>query len=134
GQLIICGFNQASLWGMRQSVGRLTGAHFLPIDGEFIGVPRIKDWLKLLNLDINRGYFGCYAPPFQKDKWLERCAFMEKAGNRWWPYFGAAYIVQAVKRVKGMRLIGPAWSKQQAKAPQGVPVTNKLRKADKHRG
>ena len=36
GQVIICGFNPFSLWGMRQGVGRLTGAHFLPQDGEFI--------------------------------------------------------------------------------------------------
>ena len=128
GQVIICGFNHASLWGLRQTVGRLTGAHFLPVDGEFIGVPRIKDWLKLLNLDVNRGYFGCYAPPFRKEKWLNRCAFMEKAGDRWWPYLGAAYIVQAVKRVKGMRLIGPAWNKKNAKVPQGVPVANKIHK------
>jgi len=30
GQLIVCGFNPASLWGVRQSFGRLTGSHFLP--------------------------------------------------------------------------------------------------------
>ncbi len=106
--------------------GRLTGAHFLPLDGEFISLPRLKDWLKLLNMEVNRGHFGCYAPPFNSEKWLSRYSFMEKAGDRWWPYFGAVYIVQAIKRVNGMRLIGPAWSKQSANAAQGVPVTNKI--------
>src|SRR6476661_8416921 len=33
GQVIICGFNPASLWGARQAAGRLSGAHFLPMDG-----------------------------------------------------------------------------------------------------
>ena len=131
GQVIICGFNSASLWGARQVAGRLTGAHFLPLDGEFISLPRLKDWLKLLNMEVNRGHFGCYAPPCATDKWLNRFSFMEKAGGRWWPYFGAVYIVQAIKRVKGMRLIGPVWSKQTAKAPQGVPATNKIHKQTK---
>ncbi|MDB5763157.1 MAG: class SAM-dependent methyltransferase [Herminiimonas sp.] len=126
GQVIVCGFNPASLWGVRQAAGRLTGAHFLPLNGEFISVPRLKDWLKLLNMEVNRGNFGCYAPPCATDKWLDRFSFMEKAGDRWWPYLGAIYIVQAIKRVKGMRLIGPAWNKHKAKAPHGVPVTNKV--------
>jgi len=128
GQLIICGFNPASLWGARQMAGRLSGGHFLPRDGEFISLPRIKDWLKLLNMEVNRGHFGCYAPPCMTDKWLGRYAFMEKAGDRWWPYFGAVYMVQAIKRVKGMRLIGPAWKRTPAKVPGVVPVVNRARR------
>ncbi len=127
GQVIVCGFNPVSLWGMRQVSGRMTGAHFLPLDGEFISVPRLKDWLKLLNMEINRGHFGCYAPPCATDKWLDRFAFMEKAGNRWWPYLGALYIVQAIKRVKGMRLIGPVLEKRSARVQQAVPATNRMK-------
>lgn len=128
GQVIITGFNPASLWAARQTCGRLSGAHFLPPHVEFISMPRIKDWMKLLNLGVNRGYFGCYAPPFTREKWLDRFSFMEQAGERWWPYLGAIYMVQAIKRVKGMRLIGPAWNKQMAQVPQGVPATNKIRR------
>jgi SAM-dependent methyltransferase len=130
GQVIVCGFNPASLWGARQVTGRMTGAHFLPLDGEFISLPRLKDWLKLLNMEVNRGHFGCYAPPFATEKWLNRFSFMEKAGDRWWPYFGAVYMVQAIKRVTGMRLIGPAWRKQPAKSAQGVPVIDKMHNRD----
>ena len=129
GQVIVCGFNPASLWGARQVTGRLTGSHFLPLDGEFIGLPRIKDWLKLLGFEVNRGHFGCYAPPFTTEKWLHRFAFMEKAGNRWWPYFGAVYILQAVKRVRGMHLVGPALKRKAGKAAQGVPVANQIHKS-----
>jgi hypothetical protein len=50
---------------------------------------------------------------------------MESAGQRWWPYLGAVYIVHAIKRVKGMHIIGPAWNKKTAKAPQAVPATNR---------
>ncbi|MDC8756655.1 class I SAM-dependent methyltransferase [Janthinobacterium fluminis] len=127
GRLIICGFNPASLWGLRQAAGRLTGSHYLPRAGEFISMPRMKDWLKLLNLGVSQSHFGCYAPACRTEKWLHRYAFMDQAGARWWPYLGAVYIVQAIKRVKGMRLIGPAWTKQPATAAAGVPVTNKRR-------
>ena len=34
--------------------------------------------------------------------------FLEKMGNRWWPIFGAVFLVSAIKRQQGMRLIGPA--------------------------
>ena len=127
GQLIVCGFNPASLWGLRQAAGRLSGAHFLPLNGEFISLPRMKDWLKLLNMEVNRGYFGCYAPPCLSDKWLARFSLMEPAGDRWWPYLGAVYMVQAIKRVKGMRLIGPVWRKAAVPATNGLPATNRIR-------
>jgi hypothetical protein len=34
--------------------------------------------------------------------------------------------VQAIKRIKGMRLIGPVWSKQPVKSTAGVPATNRI--------
>ena len=131
GQVIICCFNPASLWGLRQSFGRIAGAHFLPVNGEFIGLRRIKDWLKLLSLEVNRGHFGCYRPPCASAAALGRYAFMERAGDRWWPSLGGVYILQAVKRVRGMTLIGPAWNRK--KQPQGanVPVVGKTR-LEKH--
>ena len=125
GQLIICGFNPASLWGVRQGLGRLTRSHYLPIAGEFISMPRMKDWLKLLNLGVSRSHVGCYAPPCRTAHWIERFAFMDRAGQRWWPYFGAVYMVHAIKRVKGMTMIGPAWNKKSAPTPQAVPATNR---------
>lgn len=131
GQLIVSGFNPASLWGLRQMAGRLSGAHFLPEDGEFIGLPRLKDWLKLLNMEVGKGHFGCYAPSCKSERWLKHFSFMEKAGERWWPYFGAVYMVHAIKRVRGMHLVGPAWAKSTKKLPKGVPVTNKFRR-NKH--
>ncbi len=125
GQVIICGFNPASLWGVRQGIGKLTRNHYLPVAGEFISMPRMKDWLKLLNLRVGGSHFGCYSPPVRTAKWLTRFAFLEDAGQRWWPYLGAVYMVHAVKRVKGMTMVGPAWNKKSASAPQAVPATNR---------
>jgi hypothetical protein len=69
---------------------------------------------------------ACYAPPSRQEKWLERFRFMEAAGDRWWPIAGGVYFLQAVKRVRGGRLIMPKWSdrlaptKQLAASPQKV--------------
>lgn len=125
GQLIICGFNPASLWGARQAMGKVFRSPYLPEAGEFISMPRMKDWLKLLNLGVSRSHFGCYAPPCRSAKWLQRFDFLEDAGQRGWPYLGAVYMVHAIKRVKGGTIIGPAWKKRPAGAPKAVPATNR---------
>jgi len=107
GSLVISGLNPRSLWGLRRVLGRREG---YPWQGRFISLPRMKDWLALLDFELADGRFGAYAPPFQSAKWLERFAFMEKAGNRWWAVSGGVYFVHAIKRVPGMRLIKPKWN------------------------
>ncbi len=113
GQVVISGFNTLSLWGLRQSLA--WGNAGAPWDSKFIGLLRLKDWLKLLGFELNGGVFGCYAPPFSSEKWLKRFDFMEKAGARWWPIMGGAYVVRAAKRVHGMRMITPAWRMERAR-------------------
>jgi len=108
GRVIVSGFNPVSLWGARQIAGRPVGRPFLPVDGQFIGLPRLRDWFKLLSFEQERGRFGCYRPPCHSERWLDRTGFLEKAGDRWWPICGAVYIVSAVKRVRAMRLVGLA--------------------------
>lgn len=114
GRVVICGFNSASLWGTKQRLGhwrqRLgsTKPLFLPRQGEFIGYRRLRDWLRLMSLEIEGGRFGCYAPAARSESWLQRAAWMDKTGDRWWPVFGAVYFLVAVKRVRGMRLVGLA--------------------------
>lgn len=107
GSLLISGFNPRSLWGMRRMLGC---KKCYPWGGNFIALPRIKDWLALLGFEVVGGRFAAYAPPFQQAKWLERCAFMEAAGDRWWAVSGGVYFLHAVKRVHGMRLIKPQWN------------------------
>ena len=120
GQVVISGFNTLSMWGLRQAFAwRRADA---PWDAKFIGLLRLKDWLKVLGFELNGGAFGCYAPPFANAKWLTRFAFMEKAGARWWPIMGGTYVVRAVKRVHGMRLVTPAWRKERARRRALAPM------------
>ncbi|HZH57104.1 methyltransferase domain-containing protein [Yanghanlia caeni] len=110
GRVVISGFNPWSLWGAR---GRLPGLDpLVPVPSPLqVSLPRLKDWFKLLSFELDRGRFGCYAVPSFSEAWLARWAFMEKAGDRWWPVCGAVYVVSAVKRVAGPRLVGPAWKR-----------------------
>ena len=122
GRVVVTCFNPMSLWGARQGMNRLGATPFLPTDAQQIGFVRIKDWLKLLGFDIIRGRFGCYCPPYRTERWLQRTAFMEKAGDRWWPIFGAVYMISAIKRVRNVRLVGPAWKAKPTLAPVASPV------------
>ncbi len=107
GTIIISGFNPRSLWGVRRMLGPHMG---YPWRGNFIALPRLKDWLALLGFEVVAGRFACYAPPLANSKWLQRFNFMEQAGDRWWAVFGGVYYLQAIKRVSGMRLIKPSWN------------------------
>ena len=135
GRVVIVGFNPASLWGLRQRLGslrrrlrpRTSGPLFMPGEGEFFGYRRLRDWLRLLSFEVEAGRFGCYLPPLVSQKWLSRFAWMERVGERWWPVFGAVYCVVAVKRVRGMRLVGLA--RTMRRLGQSVPVV-----AVNHRG
>jgi SAM-dependent methyltransferase len=122
GHVVIVGFNPASLWGARQFLSRVGASPYLPREGRFIALPRIKDWLKLLSFEFARGRFGCYAPSVRTDAWMNRWRFMEKAGDRWWPMFGAVYLLTAVKRVRGMRLIGAVWKRSEERSRQLSPA------------
>lgn len=65
-------------------------------------MPQIKDWLKLLSFDFERGRFGWLCAVRAQQAWLARWQFMEKAGDHWWPVLGAIYMLTAVKRVRGI--------------------------------
>ena len=135
GRVVISGFNPASLWGLRQGRARLASRLglgemgisrlYLPEAGDFIGPRRLRDWLRLLSFEVESERFGCYRPAVKTDKWLQRMAWMDQAGPRWWPILGAVYFQVAVKRVRGMRLLGPAWKPRRSSVAAPVPVANR---------
>jgi SAM-dependent methyltransferase len=107
GRVVIAGFNPASLWGVWQRMGHwgVKSALVLP-QGEFIAYWRLRDWMRLLDLEVEAGCFGCYRPMVRSEQSWSRLRWMEHAGDRWWPVLGAVYFVVAVKRARGMRLVG----------------------------
>jgi SAM-dependent methyltransferase len=127
GRIVISGFNTTSLWRLRQLMPFMSKSG-CPWDARFIGLLRLRDWLRVLGFELNGGKFGCYAPPFAQQVWLQRFAFMDKAGPRWWPLLGGVYVVRAVKRVSGMRLVTPAWRQERARRRALAPITQRSHK------
>src|SRR5689334_15486552 len=130
GKVVICCLNPASLWGLRQRRAHVYrrlgfGELFLPDAGDFIGYWRLRDWLRLLSFEVESGNFGCYRPAMKSEQWLDRYAWMDWVGERWWPIFGAVYFLVAVKRVRGIKLIGPAWKPSAGIATAPVPLANR---------
>jgi SAM-dependent methyltransferase len=107
GRLIVTGFNPRSLWGLRQVFTHKPSPY--PWCGHFVALSRLKDWLSLLGFEVSGGRFFAYRPPFVSERWLQRFSFMEPAGDRWWGVGGGVYLLEAIKRVQGVRLISPSW-------------------------
>ena len=131
GRVLICGFNPVGLWALRQARSRLwqsltggrwSGQGYLPVAGEYMGYWRLRDWLRLLDFEVEIVRFGCYVPAVSSPAWLQRFAWMENLGPRWWPIFGSSYLVVGVKRVRGVRLLGSVWKTTRGRVPHQVPA------------
>lgn len=131
GRVIVLGLNPVGLWPLQKRCSGLSRRRghrptdAFPQASELIGYWRLRDWLRLLSFDIEEGRFGCYRPAVRSDLWLARCEWMDRMGHRWWPVLGGVYMLQAVKRVRAMRLIGPAWKQQQAKRAHAAVVSRR---------
>jgi SAM-dependent methyltransferase len=128
GHVIVAGFNPWSMWGARQVFERNSEAY--PWRGQFITLPRLKDWMALLGLEITGGRMCCYIPPVAQETWMSRLGFLESIGDRWWPFAGGVYFLHAVKRVQGMRVITPQWKRSMAKSKRLAPVPQRVRNGE----
>lgn len=137
GRVVVCGLNPTSLWGMRQRRAHMYrrlgfGELFLPEAGDFIGYWRMRDWLRLLNFEVESGRFGLYRPAVRSQAWLERFGWLDDAGERWWPIFGAVYFIVAVKRVRGMHMLQAEWKRKPAIAAAPVSVAGRVHRGPAH--
>lgn len=135
GVLVITGFNEWSWWGLSQWLRRRfaklglqkwgIGRMFLPAEGEFLNAHRVKDWLRLMGMDIQEVRHGLYRPAIQDPKWIHRWAPIEKWGHRWWRFFGAGFVIVAVKKVPAMRLMSQR-SSRRARVPSGAQAATTM--------
>lgn len=134
GRVVITGLNPTSLWGFRQSRSRwyqrsrpndVLALPFLPGAHQMIGYWRLRDWLQLLDFEVESARFGGYVPSFASQKLLDRFSWMDTLGQRWWPIFGAMYCVVAVKRVPSVRLLEASWKSRKSVAVAPAAVASK---------
>ncbi len=127
GRVVICGLNPLSLWGFSQWRSHQyqrfgVGQKFLPDAGKFIGLLRLRSWLRLLGFEVESWNSGCYRPALSSEAWLRNFSWMDRLGAYAWPVFGSVYFLVAVKRVRGMTLLKPGWKRARwlANAPVSV--------------
>ena len=120
GHMVISAFNPWSLWGGV----RLVRKKGIPWEGQFISLPRLRDWLKLLDYDVVGGHVSVYRPPIANESVRKWFAFMDKAGPRWWPFMGGVYILHVIKRVRNMSIVSRNWGKK-FQASKTFPATAK---------
>ena len=128
GQLVVTGLQPLSWWGaqfwLSRRVRRMRGlalseddlAQDTPATHQMLGRWRLRDWLTLLDFEVQWQRVGVFRPPWQNSLWQARLGWMEQWGARWTPWLGGAYVMVAVKRVVGMRRIRPAWRRPSARA------------------
>jgi SAM-dependent methyltransferase len=106
GHLLVLGFNPFSSWGLRRLV--FTG-DYPPWCGRFFSVNRVRDWLALLGFDVESVQSFWHYPPLTAVGLLKQTEFLERWGQRWWPFLGAAYLIVARKQVIPLTPVKPRW-------------------------
>jgi len=115
GDVVVLGFNPVSLWGLRRLLAWPRDR--VPWCGRFFSLRRVKDWLNVLGFSIAGGGMMYYRPPCRSDAARDRLQFLEPAGDRWWPMFGAVYVIVARKREIGLTPLQPVWRRARRLAP-----------------
>jgi SAM-dependent methyltransferase len=130
GHLLITGLNPTSLWGWRFQRAQwyrrwgFEGLSAPPCD-ELIGYWRLRDWLSLLGFEVKFSQFGCWRPAMDTPKWFQRWSWLERLGSKWWPILGGAYVLVAVKKVHGGRIMGASWKSRRPSAKVAVSVAQR---------
>ena len=124
GRLVLTAFNPLGLWWLRQQSVKWGAKPYLPSRLSPIPLSRLKDWLTLLGLEIDRGRFGIYAPGLRSMKRLRSWGWLDKAGDRWMPQFSNLMLLSAVKRTRGARIVNCASLRRLSEVPAGVSAAS----------
>ncbi len=108
GRLIVLGFKPGGLWGLRRLI---PGAAIPPGAEHLISERRLKDWLQLLDMRIERSqrYFFRWPLPGNKASSTQN---WERRGQAWWPELAACYMLSAQKRVSTLTPVRPIWRRK----------------------
>ncbi len=107
GHVVIIGINPFSLWGLWHLFKCWWGE--MPWSGKLISIPRLKDWLSLLDFEVEKinGFF--FSPPLNNQNLLKKLIPLERLGRYCWPIFGGLYVVVAKKRTVPLNPIKMQW-------------------------
>ncbi len=95
GRLILTGFNPYSWW-------RWGAWCDVPDVSHSMALSDLKKMVESNGWKIEQGRFMNYLPPIQSEQWLKKLAWLEMAGNRWFPHGAAVYGLILRKDVAGI--------------------------------
>ncbi len=118
GYVVIIGINPISLWGLWHLF--LCWWDEMPWSGRLISIPRIKDWLSLLDFEVEKTKCFFFSPPLRNQKLLMKLMPLERLGHYCWPILGGLYVVVAKKRVVPLNPIKMQWRAKRNMIGSGV--------------
>ncbi len=116
GRLVLVSFNPWSCYGMR----RLFIPRQFPWNRHFYGLPRVRDWLSVLNLEIETYAFAAFRPPVQNEFVQRSLRRMEGQSSWKWNHFGGICCVRARKMRAPITPVRERWSIAPAILPDGL--------------
>ncbi len=93
GSMTLTAFNPNSILGFQ------AGHTELGHRSNWLTRSRLIDWLQLLNLHTDRGAFGQWRPMHSDPQPFDRWAWLDSAGERWWPHLANVFALRVVKRL-----------------------------------
>ncbi len=111
GYAVIIGINPFSLWGLWHIL--FCWWDKMPWGGRLISVSRMKDWLSLLDFEIEKVKYFFFSPPLSNIKLLKKFLPLERLGKYCYPIFGGIYIVVAKKRIAPLTPVRMKWRQKQ---------------------
>jgi len=125
GHVVIIGINPLSLWGLWHLFLCWWGE--MPWSGRLISIPRIKDWLSLLDFEVEKTKCFFFSPPLRNQNFLQKLMPIERLGHYCWPIMGGLYVIVAKKRVVPLNPIKMQWRAKRHMIASGIvePTTRK---------
>ncbi len=107
GYVVIIGINPLSFWGLWHLFCCWWGE--MPWRAHLIFISRIKDWLSLLDFEVEKTRYFFFLPPLRNQNILAKLMPLERLGRYCWPVCGGLYMVVAKKRVLPLNPIKMQW-------------------------
>jgi len=122
GCVVVLGFNPYSIWGIRT---RMPGRKKSPWQGRLLSTSRVKDWLKLLDFQVEQVRYAAYALPINSPAVIRYSGLLESAAKRVnWPT-GGVYMISAKKQVLPLTPIQTPW-RYIASTHVGLPIAENI--------
>ena len=111
GHVLVCGFNPLGPWGVRHLASR---RRFPPPADRLLSEGRLRDWLGLLGFEVTQAQRYLFVPPWTQRISPRNRERLERHGSRFASPLAGAYLLKAVKRVRSLTPIRPAWNRAPA--------------------